>query len=86
MGDPLMVALFWVASSRRRFAGNSWWQRKERNLDNYWHGILGRVKGWTSPCRSMPMTQPNRLLLSRVRMSRRLQSECGAQTTYLIAR
>ena len=50
MGDPLMVALFWVASSRRRFAGNSWWQRKERNQDNCWHGILGRVKGWTSPC------------------------------------
>ena len=32
------------------------------------------------------MTQPNRLFLSRVRMSRRLQSECGAPTTYLIAR
>ena len=67
-------------------AGNSWWQRKERNLDNCWHGILCRVKGWTYPCRSMPMTQPNRLWQSRARMFRRWQSEFSAPMTYLIAR
>ena len=87
MGDPLMVALFCVAFLPSTIR----WQQlvEEEGAESgqllAWH-LLGRVKGWTYPCRSMPMTQPNKLWLSRVRMSRRLQSECGAPTTYLIVR
>ena len=71
MGDPLMVALFWVAFPRRRFAGSRLWQKRERSQDNCLHGILGRVQGLTFHYHSMQTTQPNRLLLSLERMSMR---------------
>ena len=83
MGDPLMVALFWVAFLPSTIR---WQQLVAEEGAESGQCILGRVKGWTYPCRSMPMTQPNRLWQSRARMSRRLQSECGAPTTYLIVR
>ena len=72
MGDPLMVALWHF--SRRRFAGSMLWQKRVRSQGNCLHGILGRVEGSTFRCRSMPTTQPNRLLLSLGRMSRRWQN------------
>ena len=55
-------------------------------MDNCWRGILGRVKGWTFPCRSTPMTQPNRLWQSRARTFRRWQSEFSAPMMFLIVR
>ena len=73
MGDPLMVALFWVAFLPSTIR----WQQlvAEEGAES---------KGWTYPCRSMPMTQPNRLWQSRARMFRRWQSEFSAPMTYLI--
>ena len=85
MGDPLMVALFWVAflSSTIR-----WQLVAEEGAESgqLLGGTLGRAEGSIFPCRSTQMTRPSRLWLSPVRTFRRSQSECGAPMTYLIGR
>ena len=58
-------------SSVGRFVGSMLWQKRGRSQDNCLHGILGRVEGLTFHYHSTQTTQPNRLLLSLGRMSRR---------------
>ena len=71
MGDPLMVALFWVSL----LPSTTRWQHavaeEGASQDNGLHGILGLVEGLTFHYHSMQTTQPNRWLLSLGRMSRR---------------
>ena len=87
MGDPLMVALFWVAFLPSTIR---WQQLVAEGRSGIWSiagmASLVGVKGWTYPCRSTPMTQPNRLWRSRARTFRRWQSEFSAPMTYLIVR
>ena len=71
-GDPLMVALFWVAflpsTIRWRHAVA---EERAESGQLLAYGILGRVEGLTFHYHRMQTTQPNRLLLSLGRMSRR---------------
>ena len=38
MGDPLIVALFWVAFLTLNGSWQQWWRPKVRNPNTCWHG------------------------------------------------
>ena len=87
MGDPLMVALFWVTFLPSTIR----WQQlvAEEGAES---GQLLAWHPWSGERMDLSLWQyaddTTKQIVAKpgVRMSRRLQSECGAQTTYLIAR